>query len=167
MIRQFYSYAKRFAQSAQLRAVAVKHKIGQVSATSSHVHNRMTPLLPRFHFMPTVIRDKWLPLAGDIEGIPEFRTLDRRLMIMCSSRTGSEYLSYLLEDFGFDIHEYFNDIERCVDMGFSAIRDYIIDLLNKPQNRMFGVKGTGQSSLPLFLYDEWPRYAHEWKVVRL
>ena len=134
MIRKLYSFAKRFTPAPQLEPAAVQHSAGEVSIPPSHTAvTPETSLLLRFHFLPTTIRDKWPPLAGNIDEIPEFRALHRKLMVMCSSRTGSEYLSYLLKDFGFDIYERFN-IEPYVDRGvvpagFSTIHDYIISLL--------------------------------------
>lgn len=180
MMRKFYALAHRLTRVPELLAAKDHARDGGTTTSSAdeadiipaqESAHMKTPLLPRFHFLPQTIQDKWLPLAGSIEEIPEFRELDCKLMIMCSSRTGSEYLSYLLEDFGFHIHESFN-IEPYVEQGtvpggLPSIRDYLIQLLKSPKNRRFGVKGTGQSSLPLFIYDEWPRHAHEWKVVRL
>jgi hypothetical protein len=87
-------------------------------------------------------------------------------------RTGSEYFSYLLEDFGLKIYENFNVVMDVhtgrVPRGLPSLRDYVLEVIRESGHAgLFGVKGTTESALPLFLYGEWPKYAREWKIIRI
>lgn len=114
---------------------------------------------------------KYLPISGKIGEIPELRSLSHRILILCSSRTGSEYLSYLFEDFGVLVYEYLN-IENFIANGVppydrASLRDYIVELVQSAPNGKLGIKGTSFQTLPLFLFGEWPKYASEWAFVHV
>ena len=196
MVRRLYSLARRFARLTQTTwqkktALGVCERFGSLNARSastgpvsifpgtiypvvSAVANTDANrgLLPHYLYNMWAIGEFWLPIAGSLDEIAEFRQLDRKVMILCSSRTGSEYLSYLLEDFGLKIHESFNVVmdvhTRQVPRGMSSLRDYVLAMIEEcARDGRFGVKGTTESALPLFLYGEWPKYAHEWKIIRI
>ena len=197
VVKKLYSLARRFTRLSQTEPVDVAPVIMEEApkvvetktappSTASIFPGTIYPvpsaltsassaaegLLPHYLYNMRAIAEYWRPIAGSLEPIAEFRQLDRRVMILCSSRTGSEYLSYLLEDFGLKIYESFNVVmdvhTRRIPRGMPSLRDYVLAMIRECTTAgLFGVKGTTESALPLFLYGEWPKYAREWKIIRI
>jgi hypothetical protein len=165
----FGNEARRLANSANAVYPGTIYPVPSAIADGTATVGRVAP---HYLYNMHALANFWLPLAGPLEEIAEFRELDRKVMILCSSRTGSEYFSYLLEDFGLKVYESFNvvmDIHtRRVPRDLPTLRDYVLAVIQEcTTGGLFGVKGTTESALPLFIYGEWPKYAREWKIIRI
>lgn len=117
------------------------------------------------------IADQFLPHAGELSEIREFRRFDQRFLVLCASRSGSELLCYLLRDFGAETGESMNflpDVGAEVRRrGMPTLRDAVVALCRRAPATAFSAKGTGMMLVPFLLYDELPTYRDEWRFVIL
>ncbi len=117
------------------------------------------------------LAEHYLPVAGDTSEIEEFRQVQHKFLVLCSSRTGSELLCYLLRDFGAAVGETLNllpDIAGAVrERGHDTLRSLLVERCRQTPRSTFGVKGTGMMVAPFLIYDELPAHRDEWKFVVL
>lgn len=156
MVKTLYSFAKRLKRSP---------------FSTGHNEHREPSLLSRYPFDMDSIRQHWLPAAGDQDELSDFRAFDRRVMMLCAGRTGSQLLCYLMQDFGFQFVEttncVFDVLGNRPPQGKATVREYMQHLIDTASPGRFGVKGIAEAAIPFFLYNEWPKYIDEWKIVRI
>ena len=109
--------------------------------------------------------------AGDSSSLEQFRTFKHKFLVLCSSRSGSELLCYLLRDFGARTSESMNRFQH-IDYALEeyraeTLRQVLAALCEAAPPTVFSAKGTGQIVLPLMFYDELPRFRSEWKFIVL
>jgi LPS sulfotransferase NodH len=130
------------------------------------------PTLERYlHLGRQLFAEQFLPHSGETSEIPEFRRFDCRFLVLCSSRSGSELLCYLLRDFGAATTESMSflpdvgaDLQR---RGVSTLREALVSLCHRAPAAVFSAKGTGMIMPPLLIYDELPAHRDEWRFVIL
>ncbi len=100
-----------------------------------------------------------------------FRRPSSRIMIACTSRTGSNFLCENLQEYGALIGEYLR-FSRIQNFSWKPTCDtlekYCENIIERFSRRgVFGVKGAINILPPLILAGELPDYANEWKFVFL
>lgn len=122
-------------------------------------------------FSRALLAEQYLPVAGDTSEIAEFRQVEHKFLMLCSSRTGSELLCYLLRDFGAAVGETLNllpDVAGAVaGRGHGTLRAVLAERCRQAPSSILGVKGTGMMVAPFLIYDELPAHRDEWKFVVL
>lgn len=139
---------------------------------SCRVRPEHAPTLERYlHLGRQLFTEQFLPRSGDTSEIPEFRRFDCRFLVLCSSRSGSELLCYLLRDFGAATAESMSflpdvgaDLQR---RGVSTLREALVSLCHQAPAAVLSAKGTGMTMPPLLIYDELPAHRDEWRFVIL
>ena len=101
----------------------------------------------------------------------QLELLDRRVVVVASSRSGSEYLSWLMLRLGIDCEEYLNP-RSTVSRGRSIQPDqspaaFILSLCERSSNRVFATKGGIHTLGALFGIGEFPENIRRWHFIHL
>ncbi|WP_174299389.1 Stf0 family sulfotransferase [Caulobacter sp. S45] len=103
------------------------------------------------------------------EGPSPFRTIGTKLIVACSSRTGSSLLCQALAPYGARMDEFLNP-RRLKDFMPEAstadFHEYISNLI-RPVSTAFGIKGGLHMMRTLAFFGELPEHIPEWKFVFL
>lgn len=106
------------------------------------------------------------------DGSRHMRAMHRRIVLLATSRSGSEYLSGLLKgNFGIEAHEYFNP-RSSVSRGHTISEgqspsEFLGALSQRLPNRIFCTKANMHALMPLFEIGEFPAHIHEWHFIHL
>lgn len=100
------------------------------------------------------------------------RAMDRRIVLLATSRSGSEYLSGLLKQtFGIEAHEYLNprsSVSRGHAIGEGqSPAEFLSSLSQRLANRIFCTKANMHALMPLFEIGEFPTHIREWHFIHL
>ncbi|MDP1749122.1 MAG: Stf0 family sulfotransferase [Reyranella sp.] len=100
------------------------------------------------------------------------RAMNRRIVLLATSRSGSEYLSDLLQkNFGIEAHEYLNP-RSSVSRGHAIAEgqspsEFLSALSQRLPNRIFCTKANMHALMPLFEIGEFPTHIREWHFIHL
>jgi LPS sulfotransferase NodH len=110
-------------------------------------------------------------LPRGMAGAPPFAGVAKKLMICCTSRTGSTLLCQKLRTYGVPADEYFNPDLLPGHRDRSGAGNYVelcayLASAYAPRS-IFCTKGTFQAVMPLYLAGEYPQALGEWRFVFL
>lgn len=109
--------------------------------------------------------------AADTDCHRQLRQLRKRVIVLATSRSGSEYLSGLLQGLGIDAHEYLNR-ESSVSRGHNIGEGqdpavFLAALCRRLPNGILCTKAHMQALMMLFEIGEFPAHIHEWHFIHL
>jgi LPS sulfotransferase NodH len=109
--------------------------------------------------------------SADLQARDALGLLEGRIVVLASSRTGSELLAYLLGSLGVDCHEYFNP-HSAVSRGNTILEGqdaafYVVDLCQRVANQILCTKGNVHRLRPLFQIGEFPKNMFRWRFIHL
>jgi LPS sulfotransferase NodH len=109
--------------------------------------------------------------TGSSRNSQRFRALKKRIVLLATSRSGSEYLSSLLQDLGIVAHEYLNP-RSSVSRGH-AIGDgqdpseFLASVMDHLPDGIFCTKANIQALMPLFEIGEFPTHLPDWHFIHI